>query len=183
MPFFSDLSFESVCDFLTLPSQSTAQTSCIFQMEYNKVVGYTINMHWYTEEVSIDLGHFYNGKNVYGIFHRYLAQVFVFLWAIQKAFWCNKVPFEQLGNLGDRYLIRIKLFLWSKRVTVGKQTECSFFSKRHVLMHVNVYLGTLIKTSNKINLHQQKSWLCYCYTVTDFWMKCFKIMAWKSGYL
>ena len=69
MPFFSDLSFESVCDFLTLPSQSTAQTSCIFQIEYNRVVSYTINMHLITEEVSTDLGHFYNGKNVYGIFH------------------------------------------------------------------------------------------------------------------
>jgi hypothetical protein len=85
LPFFSVLSFESVCDFLTLPSQSTAQTSCIFQMEYNKVVSYTINMHLVTEEVSTDLGHFYNGlgKNVYGIFHRYYSQVF-FL-AIQKS--------------------------------------------------------------------------------------------------
>ena len=26
-------------------------------------------------------------------------------------------------------------------------------------MHVNVYLGTLIKTSNYIYLHQQKNWL------------------------
>jgi len=54
-------------------------------MEYNKVVSYTINMHWYTEEVNTDLGHFYNGlgKNVYGIFTGIIHRVF-FL-AIQKS--------------------------------------------------------------------------------------------------
>jgi hypothetical protein len=88
LPFFSVLCFESVCDFLTLPIQSTAQTSCIFQIEYNKVVGYTINIHLITEEVSTDLGHFYNGKNVYGICSQvFISQVSLFLqWAIQKTF-------------------------------------------------------------------------------------------------
>jgi len=65
-------------------------------MEYNKVVSYTINMHWYTEEVSIDLGHFYNGKNVYGIFHRYLF----FCGLFKKPFDATKYRLNNWGIWG-----------------------------------------------------------------------------------
>ena len=48
-------------------------------------------MHLITEEVSTDLGHFYNGKNVYGIFH-----TGIYLTGISFFFCCGlfKKPFD-----------------------------------------------------------------------------------------
>ena len=49
-------------------------------------------MHLITEEVSTDLGHFYNGKNVYGIFHQVIiSQVsFFFCGLFKKPFDATK---------------------------------------------------------------------------------------------
>ena len=50
-------------------------------------------------------------------------------------------------------------------------------------MHVNVYLGTLIKTSNYIYLHQQKNWL-HCKLLQGFTgcLQGFPAISMENGY-